>query len=101
MEKVKRTTTAKKGTTTRLNGIEPKETAAKRKPGTTEMTMNGTAPKKATAPVKRAKSNLTHMISHEEIARLAHRYWSERGRQHGRDAEDWFRAERELLGKAS
>jgi hypothetical protein len=41
------------------------------------------------------------MLSHEEISRLAHRYWAERGHQHGQDVEDWFRAEQELLGMAS
>jgi hypothetical protein len=40
-------------------------------------------------------------VSHDEIAALAHRYWAERGYQHGHDAEDWLRAEQELLGKAS
>jgi hypothetical protein len=63
---------------------------------------------KATAPKKiAAKSNVTEMkapqkrASHEEIAKLAHLYWLQRGRQHGHDAEDWFRAERELIGMAS
>ncbi|MGO9936368.1 MAG: DUF2934 domain-containing protein [Terracidiphilus sp.] len=41
------------------------------------------------------------MASPEEIARLAHQYWAERGHQHGHHEEDWFRAEQELLGKAS
>ena len=40
-------------------------------------------------------------ISAEEIARLAHHYWLERGCQHGQDAEDWFRAEQALRSKAS
>jgi Protein of unknown function (DUF2934) len=40
-------------------------------------------------------------ISHEAIARLAHRYWAERGGQHGSHEDDWYRAEQELLGKAS
>lgn len=49
-----------------------------------------------------ALSNLTEMkLSHEQVAQLAHRYWAERGRQHGHDAEDWFRAEQELRGMAS
>lgn len=65
---------------------------------------NGAEPKKA-APRKRAlPSNVTEMkraASHDQIAMLAHRFWTERGGQHGHDAEDWFRAERELLGKAS
>ena len=58
---------------------------------------------KETAPKKRAvKNNLTQMkASHEQIAQLAHRFWMERGNQHGSDAEDWFRAEQELRGKAS
>lgn len=40
-------------------------------------------------------------VSTEQIARLAHQYWLERGCQHGHDAEDWFRAEQELRSKAS
>jgi len=38
--------------------------------------------------------------SHSEIAALAFSYWETRGRQGGSAAEDWFRAERELRGKA-
>lgn len=56
-----------------------------------------TAPKRKTAASKVTAINL----SHEEIARLAHRFWAERGGQHGHDAEDWLRAEQELLRKAS
>lgn len=55
-----------------------------------------TATKKA-VPAKATQTT----ASREEVAKLAHRFWAERGRQHGRDAEDWFRAEQELLGKAS
>ena len=40
-------------------------------------------------------------MSQEQIARLAHQYWLERGCAHGHDAEDWFRAEQELRSKAS
>ena len=40
-------------------------------------------------------------ISHEEVARLAHRFWAERGHQHGRPEDDWFRAEQQLRGRAS
>ena len=36
-----------------------------------------------------------------KVAELAHRFWNERGRAHGRDADDWFRAEELLRGKAS
>jgi hypothetical protein len=34
--------------------------------------------------------------THEEIARLAHRYWEEGGRREGTAAADWRRAERDL-----
>lgn len=39
-------------------------------------------------------------ITHDQIAALAHRFWLERGGQHGHDADDWIRAEHALLGKA-
>jgi hypothetical protein len=48
-----------------------------------------------------ARSSVTKPFPHDEVARLAHRYWAERGGQHGHDVEDWFRAEQELRGKAS
>lgn len=50
---------------------------------------------------KSAKASEIIPVTHEQIAALAHRFWNERGRQHGHDAEDWLRAEHELLGKAS
>jgi len=34
--------------------------------------------------------------AHGEIAKLAHGLWLERGGTHGRDREDWFRAEERL-----
>jgi hypothetical protein len=34
--------------------------------------------------------------SHHEIAALAYSYWEAAGRRHGRDWEDWFRAEQDL-----
>ncbi len=57
---------------------------------------------KAASPAKAKTSNLTLMPpTPAQIAALAHRYWAERGYQHGKDADDWFRAEQELRGKAS
>jgi hypothetical protein len=51
---------------------------------------------------KPTRGKVTQMkASHEDIARLAHRYWAERGHKHGSDADDWLRAEQELRGKAS
>ena len=46
--------------------------------------------------------NVTEMkLSREQVAQLAHRFWAERGHQHGHHEEDWYRAEQELRGKAS
>lgn len=82
--------------------MEEKITKAKapRKPRTTAAkTME---PKEAVPKKKTAKAKVTQMkASREQIAMLAHRFWMERGGQHGHDAEDWLRAEQELLGKAS
>lgn len=68
-------------------------------------------PTKAKTPAKAKKeaaatngytSNVTQMrVPHDQIATLAHRYWNERGQQHGHHEEDWYRAEEELRGKAS
>lgn len=67
--------------------------------------------KKAKAPAKprkttAKKSEVTAIdqpkgVSYEEVAILAHRLWTERGRHHGNHVDDWFRAEQELRGKAS
>jgi hypothetical protein len=80
--------------------------AATRKPKT-----EATAAKPVKAPAKPVKapakpmtktSNLSVMApSQEQIAALAHKYWAERGYQHGQAADDWFRAEQELRSKAS
>jgi hypothetical protein len=67
-----------------------------------ETVKKATTPRKPRTTAPRKKSNLTQMkASYEQVAQLAHRFWAERGGTHGQDAEDWFRAERELLGKAS
>jgi hypothetical protein len=41
------------------------------------------------------------MVPHEEIEKLAHRFWAERGYSHGQAEVDWFRAEQELRSQAS
>ncbi len=78
---------------------------------------SGTAPKAAAKTSKpaakktvaSAKANGTSMsnvtngssISHDQVAKLAHRFWNERGQTHGHHEEDWFRAEKALRSKAS
>jgi hypothetical protein len=39
-------------------------------------------------------------VPQDEVARLAHSYWQQRGHKHGHHMEDWFKAEQELRGKA-
>jgi len=52
-----------------------------------ELTTTGSIPN----PIDRFAS----APSHEEIARRAYQLFEERGREPGREWEDWFRAERE------
>jgi hypothetical protein len=59
-------------------------------------------PRKAAAKTETAPANGKPVsISREQIAQLAHRFWTERGHTHGHHEEDWFRAEQELRGKTS
>ena len=39
--------------------------------------------------------------THEKVALLAYKYWEERGRQGGSSEEDWYRAEKDVLSRAS
>jgi len=39
---------------------------------------------------------LGRSVSQEEVARLAHCFWQERGHKHGQHEEDWYRAEQQL-----
>ena len=65
-------------------GVKPKSAAKPRKPAV-----------RKTAKAKKAG------VSHDQVALLAHRYYIERGFEHGHDEEDWLRAESELRAQAS
>ncbi len=69
-----------------------KKAKAPAKPRTT------TAKAKTKAAVKEV---MAVTPSHEEIAQLAQRFWEERGWQDGHAEQDWLRAERELMARAS
>jgi Protein of unknown function (DUF2934) len=73
---------------------KPRKTAAKKKAADTPSNVTEIT-------VSREQMTVTRDIPREEIAQLAHQLWNDRGRQHGKDAEDWFRAEELLRGKAS
>jgi len=83
-EKTKSATTAPK----------PRKTAAKKKAADTPSNVTSIT-------ATREQLTVTREISKDQIALLAHQLWNERGRQHGKDADDWFRAEELLRGKAS
>ncbi len=55
-----------------------------KKPSTRKKTSASASATKEIAPKRKTSEKVTAIgISHEEIARLAHQYWTERGRQHG------------------
>jgi len=37
-------------------------------------------------------------VRHEDVARRAYELYEQRGREEGRDWDDWLQAEREMLG---
>jgi len=59
------------------------------------------AKKKAATPKTKAVAAPAPTPTREEIARLAEKFWMERGRTEGSAEQDWLRAERELIGMAS
>jgi vancomycin resistance protein YoaR len=93
---------------------KPKSTKAPAKPRQTVVKKEAPKAKAAAAAKAAAKPRKTvakkaevtqppvpAMPSREEIERLARQYWAQRGYQDGYAEQDWLRAERELLQKAS
>jgi hypothetical protein len=102
--KEKKTRTRKNATAAVQSGaIDSSELKKKtrKKPAPAAAPVNGSGPARKTPRKAAVPSRSAARVPHEEIAKLAHRYWAERGGQHGHHVEDWLRAERELLGKAS
>jgi DUF2934 family protein len=56
---------------------------------------NGTAKRRKPA-AKKQTTVAPAAPSREEIARLAEKFWAERGRPEGSPEQDWLRAEQEL-----
>jgi hypothetical protein len=91
-----------------LNACSFIELAEEEFPMAKSVKKSGAAPKAAAKPrkpaakktVASAKANGSS-ISHDQVAHLAHRFWTERGHAHGHHQEDWFRAEQALRAKAS
>lgn len=87
----KRTSTPKAAAADKATtAAKPRKTAAKK-------SANGSA----AAMPDNVHTMQDRSVSHEEVARLAHSYYQQRGHKHGHHVEDWIRAEQELRGKAS
>jgi hypothetical protein len=76
---------------------KPKKTKAPAKPKAATGTEKKAPANKQTSTAKSVPKAPTH----QEIARLAEKYWAERGHSDGHAEQDWLRAERELLKQAS
>jgi len=57
--------------------------------------------KTATKKENAVSNSQPKVVSREKIQQVAYHIWVQRGYQHGSALEDWIKAERELLGRAS
>ena len=78
-------------TKTASTAAKPRKTAAKK-------SANGAA---AEAKPDNLHTMQNRSVSHDDVAKLAHTYYQQRGHKHGHHVEDWLRAEQELRQKAS
>ncbi len=65
-------------------------------PETVKAVKKSTKPRKSTAMKSSETQRPAKTPTHEEIAQLAYRFWTEGGCQHGRAEDDWYRAQHEL-----
>ena len=109
-KKTKATATPSQASTKKEKAVEVAKTTATPRKGI-ELVAKVEAPKKtkaATEPRKTATKkeivvavSQPKFVSQEMIEQVAYQIWVQRGRQHGYALEDWIRAERELLERAS
>lgn len=56
------------------------------------------APRKTATKKKAANKDVVPVLpSRDAVERLAYQYWVERGRHHGEEAQDWLRAEQDII----
>lgn len=89
----KRTSSTKAASADKATTAKPRKTAAKK--GASGASADPTS-QNGHVTAKGQQS-----VSQEEVAKLAHTYWQQRGHKHGHHEEDWYRAEQELRGKVS
>jgi hypothetical protein len=74
-----------------------KTAAVEKKPTPAAIQAKSTTPESTSTRSKsEAPSSTIHKPSHEEVSLLAHRFFEQRGEQHGFHEHDWFQAEQEL-----
>ena len=80
------------------NNVE--ETTQRKGPQPVEALSQGQATRSASQPAQdRSRSqNGASNVTEEQIRERAYHLYLERGRQHGRHEDDWYRAESELRG---
>ena len=80
-----------------------KKTADNREksPASVTIQAKSASPKAASAKPKSSvlSSKLSYKPSHEEISLLAHRFFEQRGKQHGCHEQDWLQAEQALADR--
>ena len=88
-------------------GTAPKAAVKPQKSATKKSTPSNSAEGNSAKTMSAAKKSVASTngsgssIAHDQVARLAHRFFEERGHTHGHHEEDWLRAEQELRAKAS
>lgn len=84
---------------------KPRKSGTKKTPAPADaqqiIASNGSAAETPLTTAQTVESRRLRDTSHDDIARLAHQYWNERGRQHGKHLDDWYRAEQALHKRAS
>ncbi len=88
----------------KATGDAPKKRTSRKTPVAAVQEMAQQSPDNGSGQVLQVSSssgNRERANGEDLVRRRAYELWEQRGRQHGRDADDWFRAESEVRGKSA
>lgn len=90
----------------KATGAAPKKRAAKPKTSSPVAAANesSSAAQSTVTSINNQKSERPNSFvtpTAEEVRRRAYELWEQRGREHGRHEDDWYRAENEVRGKSA
>ncbi len=92
----------KKRTSRSKTPVAAAEQVTQQSPGTgNQQTLTTTSMGGNGGGTSTAARQALRVVGDEEIRRRAYEIWEQRGRQHGKDADDWYRAESEIRGKSA